>query len=129
MSWGYEIGTPYRMGPGFFPFGVGVALAITGGLILIPAVLPGATPSAIGSWPLKRLFLVLLSVVLFGVLLERFGLVVAIPVLLGVSFYAHPEFSWRELMLLIAVLLPFTWVVFVLLLRLQFPMWPSFMMS
>lgn len=128
MSWGYEIGTPYNMGPGFFPFGVGVALALTGCFVFISSILPGATQSSIGSWPLKQLAIVILSVVLFGLLLEPMGLLVAVPVLLGVSFYAHPDFSWRELLLLIVLLVPFTWVVFVLLLGLQFPLWPSFMM-
>ncbi len=30
MSWGYDIGTAYNMGPGFFPFGIGVALTFVG---------------------------------------------------------------------------------------------------
>jgi Tripartite tricarboxylate transporter TctB family len=129
MSWGYEIGTPYNMGPGFFPFGVGIALALVGACVFATSILPDAEHAKIGSWPLKRLVIVLLSVVLFGILLEPLGMLIAVPVLLGVSFYAHPEFSWRELLFLIVFLVPFTWAVFVLLLGLQFPLWPSFMMS
>ena len=127
MAAGYEIGTPYNMGPGFFPFGVGIALALVGGCVLVAALLPDATPSALGAWPLKSLAIVLGSVVLFGLLLEPLGLLVAVPVLLGVSALAHPDFSWRALLLLVVILVPFTWVVFVLLLGLQFPLLPSFL--
>lgn len=127
MSSGYEIGTPYNMGPGFFPFGVGVALAIVGLCVTVSALLPSAVPQSIGSWPWKTLAIVLGSVVLFGLLLEPLGLLIAVPVLLTVSAFAHPEFSWRSVLLLIVLLLPFTWVVFVLLLGLQFPLLPAFL--
>lgn len=36
-SFAYEIGTPARMGPGFFPCAIGVLLAINGALIAISA--------------------------------------------------------------------------------------------
>jgi hypothetical protein len=127
MSFGYEIGTPYNMGPGFFPFGVGIALVIVGLCVMVPALLPSATPEAIGSWPLKTLAIVLGSVVLFGLMLEPLGLFMAVPALLVVSALAHPQFSWREVLLLVVLLVPFTWIVFVLLLGLQFPLLPWFL--
>ena len=126
---GYEIGTAYNMGPGFFPFGVGIALAIVGVCVLATAMLPGALPSQLGAWPLKSLAIVLVSVVLFALLLEPLGLLIAVPVLLGISALAHPDFSWRELLLLVVLLVPFTWVVFVVLLGLQFPLLPYFLRS
>lgn len=126
---GYEIGTPYNMGPGFFPFGTGIALAIVGACVLGAAVLPGLSPSGLGTWQFKNLAIILSSVVLFGLVLEPLGLVIAIPVLLAVSSFAHPEFSWRTLLLLVLFLLPFTWAIFVLLLGLQFPLLPYFMTS
>ena len=126
-SAGYEIGTPYNMGPGFFPFGVGITLAIVGTCVFVTAILPTATPSPIGAWPLKKLAIVVASVVLFGLLLEPLGLLVAVPVLLGVSALAHPEFSLRTVLILVVFLVPFTWVVFVLMLGLQFPLLPYFL--
>lgn len=76
---------------------------------------------------MKSLAIALVSVVLFALLLDPLGLLVAIPVLLGVSALAHPEFSWRALLLLVILLVPFTWVVFVVLLGLQFPLLPYFL--
>ncbi|HYP83651.1 tripartite tricarboxylate transporter TctB family protein [Variovorax sp.] len=34
-AWNYHVGTPSRMGPGFFPVAVGVLLAITGALVAL----------------------------------------------------------------------------------------------
>jgi hypothetical protein len=127
MASSYEIGTPYNMGPGFFPFGVGVALVIVGLCLLVPALLPGATPSVIGPFSIKTLAIVLGSVVLFGLMLEPLGLALAVPALLVVSASAHPQFSWRETLLLVVLLVPFVWVVFVVLLGLQFPLLPAFL--
>lgn len=123
---GYELGTANRMGPGYFPFGLGLALIVTGICVVIGAFAPGAHRSLIGRWHMRNLFIVLLSVVLFGVLLEPLGLVIAIPVLLGISSLAHPDFSLRAVFFSTVFLLLLTWVVFILLLGLQIPLLPSF---
>jgi hypothetical protein len=46
---GYKVGTPARMGPGFFPLAIGVLMAITGFLIAVSA--RGDTATADGSPP------------------------------------------------------------------------------
>jgi hypothetical protein len=123
----YPIGSAARMGAGYFPLIVGVALAFTGICVLATALTQGAVISQFGSWPLRNVAIVLGAVVLFALLLETMGLLVAIPVLIGVSALAHPKFSWRAVLLSILVLVPLTWVIFVVLLGLQFPVLPSFL--
>jgi Tripartite tricarboxylate transporter TctB family len=125
----YQIGTADRMGPGYFPIGVGLALALTGLFVIASALSPGALRTQLGSWPLKNLAIVLGAVVLFGLLIEPMGLIIALPVLVGVSALAHPDFSWRMVLLSIIILLPLTWAIFVALLGLQFPFLPSFLMQ
>lgn len=120
----YPIGSAASMGPGYFPLGVGVLLAITG-LCVLGTALAQRVHSAMGLWRLKNAAIVLAAVILFGLLLEPMGLIVAVPVLLGVSALAHPEFSWRTVVVSILVLLPLTWVLFVALLGLQFPLLPT----
>ena len=120
----YPIGDAAHMGPGYFPLGVGVLLAITG-LCVLGTALAQHARTTVGLWPLKNCAIVLVAVILFGLLLEPMGLIVAIPVLLGISALAHPEFSWRTVLVLIVVLLPMTWVLFVALLGLQFPLLPT----
>lgn len=122
----YSIGTASRMGPGYFPLGVGICLAIVGLAVLIPALRSG-TASSLDFWPLRGAATVLAAVILFGVLLEPMGLLVAIPVLLIVSALAHPAYSWRLIGLSILILVPLTWVLFILGLGLQLPLLPFFL--
>lgn len=42
VGYGYRIGTPSRMGPGFFPLAIGLLLAFTGVLIALSARADGA---------------------------------------------------------------------------------------
>jgi hypothetical protein len=50
-----------------------------------------------------------------------------VPVLIVVSSLAHRDFGWKAMLLSIAVLLPLTWLIFVLVLGLQFPVFPAFL--
>jgi Tripartite tricarboxylate transporter TctB family len=120
----YPIGSLDRLGPGFFPTMAGVALVVIGvSLIGFSLRRKAALPSQ-PAWALKPFSIVLLSIVLFGALLEPMGLITAVPVLVGVSSLAHPGFSWRTLMRSIAVLLILSWAIFIALLRLPIPVLP-----
>lgn len=120
----YRIGSLARMGPGYFPFVAGVALGIVGLCLLGSALRRGAPNTMIGSWSGQNLIVLLSSIVLFGLLLGSMGLLIAVPVLVGLSSRAHPSFSWRSLAVSVFVLLLLTWTIFVLLLGLPFPMLP-----
>ena len=122
----YRVGSLERIGPGFFPVAAGVALAIVGACVMSLALRRGVPSATIGAWSGKSVIVVLSSVVLFGLLLEGMGLLLAVPVLVGLSARAHPSFSWRSLGASIFVLLLLTWTIFVVLLGLPFPMLPPF---
>ena len=76
---------------------------------------------------LKALVLVLSSVILFGLILQPLGLLVATTLLVVVSSLASHEFRWKEALLNAAVLIVVVLVVFVYLLEFQVPVWPAFM--
>lgn len=124
MASRYPIGTAARMGPGFFPLGVGLALVVTGLIVSLSALGSAGTSKTFAAWPLKNAAIVLAAVVLFALLIQPAGLIVAVPVLVGFSALAHPQFSWRETLLSIVVLLILTWAIFVVFLGLQFPLLP-----
>jgi hypothetical protein len=123
----HQIGSLARMGPGYFPFAAGVALGVVGVSLIAAALSRSTTASTTGSWSVKRLSIVLTSIVLFGLLVERMGLVIAVPALVSLSSRAHPQFSWRSLGISIGVLLLLTWAIFVKLLGLPFTMLPPFL--
>src|SRR3954447_17855140 len=86
----YPFGTALRMGPGFFPIVLG-GLLIAFGLYMLASGLRQAEKIA-GSWSLRALIILPLSLVLFGVLMERAGFVPAMIVLIFGSATASTEF-------------------------------------
>ena len=121
LSLNYVQGTPARMGPGFFPRMVAIILALVGASVLLSSV----APEKLERWDLKGLLWITGSVALFGLLLPSFGLVVALAVMVVVSSYASPEFTWRGALVNTIVLVIFCVGVFVYGINLQFPVWPT----
>lgn len=131
FAWGateYTFGTSARPGPGYFPFGLGILLAILGGLVTFKSLtIESENGDPIGSIAWRPLLLILGSVAVFGFALPRLGLVLTIPLLIVVSTLAGDEFRWRDVILLSVVLTAVSYVVFVWGLSLVIPLWPSFM--
>lgn len=121
---GYRLGTPQAMGPGFFPFLVGAALAVVGFAELAKAFSPMATPQGLGSWDLRRLLIVIAAVVSFGLLIEVVGLIAAVPALVVIASFASPGFRIRSMVFLALFLLLLSWVVFIEILSLQISLLP-----
>src|SRR5262245_65012636 len=93
----YPFGTALRMGPGYFPMILG-GLLILFGLYIFTSGLRSAEKIA-GSWSLRALIIVPLSLVLFGVLVERAGFVPSMIVLIFGSATASTEFRFVEVLL------------------------------
>ena len=125
-SYGYRMGTSSRMGPGYFPFWLGVIMAVIGALVLLGSIRSHAEPETMERWALRPLFIILVSVVVFGLLLETLGLVLSLIVLVVGSSLASHEFTWRATLINALVLVIFSLIVFVYALSLQFPVWPTF---
>ena len=125
MSFKYQQGTPARMGPGFFPKMVSILLGLVGIGILIGSVSARAHIEKLERWDVKGLLWIAGSVALFAVLLPTFGLVIALSVLIIISSYASPEFTWVGTLVNTVVLVIFCVGVFVYGISLQFPVWPT----
>lgn len=126
FSQSYALGTPARMGPGFFPTMLGVLLALLGAAIVVRSLAAGERkPMEKVRW--RPLVLILLSVLVFAIGLPRLGVVVSIALLVGISSLAAEDFRWKETLASIAVLIALSWLVFVKGLDLQFPVWPVFL--
>lgn len=131
----YQVGTAARMGPGYFPLLLGVILALMGAVIAVRSFIAG-TPDGdhIGAIAWKPLLLVLGANVAFGALMigvpslgiPQFGLVVAIFAQVGIASLAAEKFVLTEVLVLAAILAVGSYAAFVVLLGLQFPVWPSF---
>ncbi|HLT26950.1 MAG TPA: tripartite tricarboxylate transporter TctB family protein [Zeimonas sp.] len=125
FSSAYQLGTPARMGPGFFPMMLGVLLALLGVATIWMSTARTNPETGVERIGWRPLIVILGSVALFALLLPRLGMVVSVAVLIGLSAIASHEFRWKETLLEIVVLLVLSWLVFVKGLELQFPVWPT----
>jgi len=123
----YNMGTSARMGPGYFPFWLGICLAILGATVALGALSPKATETAVEKFDFKILFIIIGSVILFGVLLRPLGLYVSLFLLVVISSIASYEFSWKVAVINGLFLVVFCWLAFIKGLGLIFPLWPSFL--
>ena len=129
FAWGattYNFGSSARPGPGYFPFGLGVLLALLGALELFKALTiesEGGDPIGAIAW--KPLIVILAAVGLFGVALPRLGLVITLPLLVLISSWASDEFSLKAALINAAVLIAMSWAIFVKGLSLTIPVWPT----
>ena len=129
FSWtarGYSMGTAAKMGPGYFPFLLGMVLAVLGALVLIGSMSSKGEEDHLARWDLKILLWILGSVVLFGLLLKPLGMVLSVFVLVLVSSMASHEFSWKGALLNGVVLVLISVGAFVYGINLQMPVWPAF---
>lgn len=122
----YNMGSAARMGPAYFPFWLGLLLVAVGIMVVIPSLRTRTPMEAMPRFDLKTLAWIIFPVVLFGLLLTRLGLVVALVVLVLVASRASHEFKWKGAIFNAAVLLVACLGAFVYGLGLQLPLWPSF---
>lgn len=123
----YSFGSSARPGPAYFPFGLGVLLAILGGVLTFKALtIASEGGDKIGSFAWRPLVCIVGSVALFGFMLPRFGMFISLPVLIVLCSFAGDEFSWVAVLSSAVVLTVFCWFVFIWGLGLTIPLWPSF---
>jgi hypothetical protein len=115
----YAMGSAGRMGPAYFPSLLGALLSLVGLIGVIRSFVRVGEP--VGKFHIKDIVLILLAVVLFGFLMRGAGLVPAALVLVLMSAYASPKFTWGPSLLLAIGLAVFAVVVFVKLLGLPMP--------
>ena len=127
FSQAYQLGTPARMGPGFFPTMLGVLMSLLGLMIAWRATAPSSGKGELEGVGWRELFLVLFAVAVFSAALPYLGMVVAVTLLIAISAIASHEFSWKETAISIVVLLVMSDLVFVRGLELQFPVFPPFL--
>ena len=109
----YNLGSLSRMGSGFFPTVLGTGLALLGLAITVRAVIKPETSEPIADLGLRPAFFISVAIVLFGVLIDDFGLLAALAALIIVARFAGREGSVLELAVMVIVLTAIAVAVFV----------------
>ena len=120
----YPLGTAARMGPGYFPRILGILLIVLGSALALRALKLKGAP--LPRWHWKPVVIVLGSVVLFGLIVNTVGLALSTVILIVLASSASPEFRPLESAISGIALAVLSISVFVLALKLQLPIWPSF---
>ena len=108
----YALGSLQRMGPGMFPFGAGLIMAVLGALVVVPAFLR-SDGEGWGKVPFRSLLFILVSVVAFGLVIPRFGLAPAIVVLVLVSSLADRRSNFRHVVAVAIVMIIMSYLIFI----------------
>ena len=134
LAFQYPLGTAARMGPGYFPRMLGVLMALLGAFIMFKALtVATAGGDKIGRWAWKPMACILGANVVFGIALgglpsiklPAMGLIIGIYALTFIASLASEKFNAKEVFFLATALALLSYVAFVVLLKLQFPVWPS----
>jgi len=128
LSRDYPIGTALRMGTGYVPrllcwllLGLGVVVLVQG----LREAQDGRPLSAGDISALRPVVFVTASLVIFGLSIERLGLVVSILLLTGVGAVAARGLRPLETLAAAFALIVLSWGIFILGLGLTIPVWPE----
>lgn len=106
-----QIGTAYRMGPGYFPMVLIILLAIFALLILMNGFTTDG--EAVGEIPWRALILVTLSVVVYGATLKGLGFVLALALSVLLSTFAAERWDAKAALALTIGLVAACFLIFV----------------
>lgn len=110
QSYGLELGTAFRMGPGYFPLGLAVVLVLLGGIILFQALRVKGEPIGAVAW--RGMLFILPAPVVFGLTLRGLGFVPSIFAACLIACFASRRMTFGWALLLSAAVTLFAWAVF-----------------
>lgn len=122
---GYTLGTAARMGPGYFPRILGILLIGLGAIIALQGLrVPG---EAVPRWHWRPTLVVLGSVVVFGLVVDKVGMAIGTVLLIVGASAASHEFRPKEAIVAGVLLSALACGVFIVALGVQLPIWPTFL--
>lgn len=130
FSWkatSYQMGTAARMGPGYFPFWLGLVLAVLGLIVLLGSLSKKAEETTVAPFDWRIAILVIGSVAVYAVALPLLGIYISVFLLVVISSLASHEFNLKVAVANGIFLVVFSYLAFIRGLGLIFPLWPSFL--
>jgi len=123
IAWDYPLGSASEMGPGYFPIALAVVLGLIGAISTVLAVRT-TVERKLPAFPYLPTFSIAIGVLGFGILLPRFGLVLASLFLLVCITYQRIRTKPIEFVVVTAVLIVFSSLLFVEFLGIPLELWP-----
>lgn len=123
LATNYTLGTAARMGPGYFPRILGMLMIALGAILALRGLRISGSP--LPGWKWRPVLIVLGSVIVFGMIVTRVGLVFATVLLVVMASAASHEFRPKEAVISGLLLAALAVGVFVIGLKLQIGIWPG----
>ncbi len=120
-SLGYELGDPFRMGPGYVPLALGL-IQVALGIMVIAKGFIAREGEAIGSVGWRAVGLITAAVLFFGLTVRGLGVVGALFGATFLSGLARSQTTWREALVIAVGLTILSVVIFIVALRLRLPL-------
>jgi hypothetical protein len=122
ISQDYQMGTARRMGPAYFPTGIGYILVSFGVCILLRSF--WTVGEGISKWAWRPLLMMIVGLIAFALLKDDLGLIVAVMgLVVAASFADREQKNIKEIALLAVLLAAGSAALFVWGLGLPFKLW------
>ena len=121
-SLSYELGTPLRMGPGYFPLLVGAILAALGVAIVLKGLIAGEVLT-FGVIPWRAIAVIVVALLFFGFFIRRLGFVPTSAVTALLTTLASPRVRPLPAVAVALGLTVASTLIFVVGLQLRIPLW------
>lgn len=126
VSRDYPLGDLNRMGPGYFPRMLSFGMIGLGVLIVLRGLPELAGTKGLGARLDRSFWLIPIAMVVFGLSVERVGLVAALALTLAIAGAAHREARIKEIAISMVTLIALSLLIFVVVLKLPLRLWPDF---
>ena len=121
MALDYPFGSALRMGPGYFPRVLSGILIAFGVFILMRSIF--SVEKVKGKWGWKPLAFITVSLVVFGFVMNRWGLIPALVAMYFIAAFGGHEFKLLEVAILTVFMSAFAVALFVYGLGLPYQLW------
>lgn len=117
----YPMGSAVRMGPGYFPTGVGAVLMALGAAITVRSLKISGRKVERFAW--RSIVMLSVAFATFAWAIDRIGFIAALFIVIVLSSLAGRETRFKEIVPLSIVLVLACWALFIYGLELPFPLW------
>jgi hypothetical protein len=119
----YPMGTAQRPGTGVLPRILAWCLIGTGALLLVKSI--ASTSGHITGWAWRPLLAVTLGTIVFGFMIDDYGLVPTMIVSMTIGALGTVETRWSEFAVFMLIMMVSSWAMFIWLLGMPIKVWPN----
>lgn len=120
ISRDYPMGSAMRMGPGYFPTGLGAIMVLLGSIITLLSFKVEGGKIKPFAW--KPMIVLAIAFCTFAWGIDHIGFIPSLAIMILLSSFAGREFRLKEVLILMVILIVGCWALFIKGLELPFPL-------